>query len=79
MSYDGPGIPAPDRERIFDVFTRLDDARDRDSGGTGLGLAIARSTATAHGGTLTSEDPDPDPDPDTDLGGARLVLRLPRN
>ncbi|QTR05946.1 sensor histidine kinase, partial [Saccharothrix algeriensis] len=31
---DGPGIPPEDRERIFDRFTRLDDARTRDTGGT---------------------------------------------
>ena len=32
---DGRGIPPEQRERVFDRFTRLDDARDRDSGGTG--------------------------------------------
>ena len=37
---DGSGIAAAQRERIFDRFVRLDDARDRDSGGSGLGLAI---------------------------------------
>jgi len=39
---DGPGIPADERERVFERFARLDDARDRDAGGTGLGLAIVR-------------------------------------
>ncbi|MFE6844049.1 ATP-binding protein [Streptomyces sp. NPDC057686] len=65
---DGPGIPAADRERVFERFTRLDDARSRDEGGTGLGLAIARDIATRLGGSLTVEDAP---------AGARLVARLP--
>ncbi|MET9962480.1 HAMP domain-containing sensor histidine kinase [Streptomyces sp. NPDC006326] len=66
---DGPGIPAADRERVFERFTRLDDARSRDQGGSGLGLAIARDIATRLGGSLTAED--------QPHGGARLVARLP--
>ncbi|HEX5740843.1 MAG TPA: ATP-binding protein [Pilimelia sp.] len=66
---DGPGIPAADRERVFDRFTRLDEARDRDGGGSGLGLAIVREIARRHGGTVGLHDAAP---------GIRAVLRLPR-
>jgi signal transduction histidine kinase len=65
VSDDGPGVPADQRERVFERFVRLDDARSRDEGGAGLGLAIARDVAERHGGTLTVAD------------GARFVLRLP--
>ncbi|MDT0306980.1 HAMP domain-containing sensor histidine kinase [Streptomyces sp. DSM 44917] len=66
---DGPGVPEEDRERIFERFVRLDDARSRDEGGAGLGLAIARDVAERHGGTLTvSRAPE---------GGALFALTLP--
>ncbi|MGW7530584.1 ATP-binding protein [Streptomyces sp. NPDC054783] len=65
---DGPGIPEPDRHRVFDRFTRLDDARARDTGGSGLGLAIVRDIITAHHGSIDIEDHAP---------GARLVVCLP--
>ena len=45
-----------DRERVFDRFTRLDEARDRDSGGTGLGLAIARELLRRNGSQVSLED-----------------------
>ncbi|WP_248581938.1 HAMP domain-containing sensor histidine kinase [Nocardioides sp. InS609-2] len=53
---DGPGVPSPDQERIFERFVRLDESRARDSGGTGLGLPIARQIARAHGGDVTARD-----------------------
>ena len=66
---DGPGIAPEDRERIFERFTRLDEARAREAGGAGLGLAIAREIAERHGGSLTLDT--------GHAGGARFVLRLP--
>ncbi|MET9545911.1 HAMP domain-containing sensor histidine kinase [Streptomyces sp. NPDC006627] len=69
VSDDGSGVPPGERERIFERFVRLDDARTRDEGGAGLGLAIARDVAARHGGTLVvGEAPS---------GGARFELRLP--
>jgi signal transduction histidine kinase len=71
VSDDGPGIPAADRERAFDRFVRLDDARSRDetgTGGAGLGLAIVRAIARTHGGSAYLEDATP---------GLRAVVRLP--
>ncbi len=53
---DGPGIAVEDRERVFERFTRLDDARSHQRGGAGLGLPIVRSVAEAHGGTARAED-----------------------
>ena len=49
----GPGIPAAQRQHIFDRFTRLDPARSRSQGGTGLGLAIAQAIARRHGGGIS--------------------------
>ncbi|GGF10097.1 sensor histidine kinase [Williamsia phyllosphaerae] len=52
----GPGVAAADRERIFERMVRLDDSRDRRSGGSGLGLAVARGLARSHGGELVLVD-----------------------
>ena len=51
---DGPPIPDGERERIFEPFMRLDEARSLDIGGSGLGLAIARSIMTALGGSIVA-------------------------
>lgn len=68
VSDDGPGIADSDRDRIFERFTRLDDARSRDTGGSGLGLAIAREVVAAHGGEIGLDEA---------RTGARFVVRLP--
>ncbi len=65
---DGPGVPAAQRQRVFDRFARLDEARDRHGGGAGLGLAIARRLVEDHGGSIELAD---------SIQGARLVVRLP--
>jgi signal transduction histidine kinase len=49
---EGPGIPAEERERVFEPFYRMEASRSRATGGSGLGLAIARSIAEGLGGTL---------------------------
>jgi signal transduction histidine kinase len=54
VANDGPAIPEDERERIFEPFMRLDEARSLDIGGSGLGLAIARSIMTALGGTIVA-------------------------
>jgi len=54
VANDGPVIPEADRERIFEPFMRLDEARSLDVGGSGLGLAIARSIMTALGGSIVA-------------------------
>jgi len=72
VSDDGPGIPLAERERVFDRFTRLDDARDRDAGGTGLGLPIVRELVRRAGGTV-----DFGTDPDVSRAEIRLPLAAP--
>lgn len=66
---DGPGVPEADRERVFERFVRLDEARSRDAGGSGLGLAIVAEIVRSHGGTVAVSS--------GGLGGARFVVRLP--
>ena len=67
VSDSGSGVPAADREWIFERFTQRDPARA--SGGSGLGLPIARMIARLHGGDVTAHD--------SPLGGAAFSVRLP--
>jgi signal transduction histidine kinase len=66
---DGPGIPAEDRDRVFERFVRLDENRSRREGGTGLGLPVSRAIVQAHGGAIAVVD---------SPVGATLEVRLPR-
>ncbi|MGH8903533.1 MAG: sensor histidine kinase [Egibacteraceae bacterium] len=63
---DGPGVPAEERERVFDRFTRGADARGP---GSGLGLALVAQQTRLHGGTARIEH--------SPLGGARVTVTLP--
>lgn len=65
---DGAGVPVGERDRVFDRFVRLDEARSRDAGGAGLGLAIVHDAVRAHGGTVRITD--------APGGGARFVVRI---
>jgi two-component system OmpR family sensor kinase len=49
---DGPGVPEPLRERVFDRFYRVDPSRTRTTGGSGAGLSIAREIVDAGGGRV---------------------------
>lgn len=66
---DGDGIPADQRDAVVRRFVRLDEGRDRDSGGAGLGLAVTSDVMAAHGGELRIDD--------APIGGARLSLIFP--
>ena len=52
----GPGIPAEERQKIFDKFYQLSDISTRQQGGSGLGLSITKSIVEAHGGKLWIDD-----------------------
>lgn len=66
---DGPGIPADLRQHVFTPFYRIDESRDRNSGGFGLGLAICQQAILAHHGCIKVQE--------SELGGAEFVLCLP--
>ena len=64
----GPGIPADQREAVFERFRQLDADRHK-AGGTGLGLSIVREFVTLHGGSVVIDD--------NGSGGARFTVTLP--
>ncbi len=67
---DGPGISFEARQKVFEPFFRMDEARSRKSGGAGLGLAIVSKIMTSHGGSIEAEE--------APLGGTRMTTKWPR-
>ena len=65
----GPGVPAAERERIFERFVRLAHSSQHEKG-SGLGLAICRSSITLHQGRIWAEDATPGP-------GLRMIFEIP--
>jgi two-component system sensor histidine kinase CpxA len=65
----GPGVDRKELEKLFEPFYRVEDSRDRRTGGFGLGLAIAKRSAKAHGGDITASN--------VDGGGLLVTIRLP--
>lgn len=66
---EGPGIPEPDLERVFERFYRVDKARSRESGGTGLGLSIVKHLVRLLGGRVWAAN--------RPEGGAIVTISLP--
>ena len=65
----GPGIPAAEREKIFERFYRLGSELRRETQGVGIGLSIVKHIAEAHGGRVTVE---------SEVGkGSRFTIELP--
>ena len=66
---DGPGIPADEIDRVFEPFHRLEQSRNRETGGVGLGLPIARNMLRAHGGDVVLKN--------RPEGGLKAIVTLP--
>jgi PAS domain S-box-containing protein len=67
---DGPGIPRDMLDRIFEMFTQVDQTLDRAHGGLGIGLTLARTLVELHGGSIEARSDGPG-------RGAEFVVRLP--
>jgi two-component system, OmpR family, sensor histidine kinase CpxA len=65
----GPGVPEEALQKIFEPFYRLDDARNRQTGGVGLGLSIADRAIRLHGGLLRASN--------RKEGGLEVEIRIP--
>ena len=66
---EGPGVPARERERVFQAFYRSPRELHSTTAGSGIGLAIVRELAALHGGSAWIED--------APGRGARVVVEFP--
>lgn len=66
---DGPGIPEDKRDEVFKAFVRLEESRNKETGGVGLGLSIAKDVITSHGGRIELLD--------SPMGGLRVLVSIP--
>lgn len=66
---DGPGIPKDKRDDVFKAFYRLENSRNKETGGVGLGLSIAKDIITSHGGVIELDD--------SELGGLKVLISIP--
>jgi len=64
-----PGVSARDRERLFERFYRVEESRNRESGGAGLGLTICKNIVDAHEGMISAHE--------SPLGGLLIRIALP--
>lgn len=64
-----PGVPSEHLPHLFEPLYRLDEARNRATGGSGLGLAVSRAIVRAHGGTITAQS--------SAKGGLLVDIKLP--
>jgi two-component system sensor histidine kinase CpxA len=69
VSDSGPGVPDSSLAKIFEPFYRLDDARNRQTGGAGLGLSIADRAIRLHGGQISASN--------RKEGGLEVEIRIP--
>ena len=56
MSDSGPGVSEKELDKIFEPFYRIDNARERSTGGVGLGLAITDQAIRLHGGSVRASN-----------------------
>lgn len=66
---NGPGIPKEKREEVFKAFYRLENSRNKETGGIGLGLAITKDIVISHGGKIMLDE--------SRFGGLKVIIELP--
>ena len=66
---NGPGIPEDKRQEVFKAFYRIEESRNKKTGGIGLGLAITKDIVLAHGGSINLAE--------SKAGGLSVQIILP--